>query len=134
MKKIELNGETVAMFHKPSEWKEGLDFLTNDDTYVQAGTWWYQTGKELKPHRHKINPRQLMRTQETIILESGKLCVNLYDQDNNIFHKEILEKGDIGIILTVGHGYTILEDDTKVLEVKPGPFNSVEEDKDMITA
>ena len=132
MKQITHNSEVVAIFHKLSEWKEGLDFITDDNAYIQAGTWNYNKDKVLKAHRHKINPRTVNRTQETFVLLSGRLRVDLYDENNNIFLQEELAAGDIGIILNVGHGYYILEDNTKVLEVKPGPFTSVEQDKEMI--
>ncbi len=132
MKQVVHKNEVVAIFHKPSEWKEGLDFLTDDNAYIQAGTWSYNKSKVLKAHRHKINPRTINQTQETFILLSGRLRVDLYDENNNIFAQEELSAGDIGIILNIGHGYYILEDNTKVLEVKPGPFTSVEQDKEMI--
>ncbi len=132
MKQVTHSNEVVAIFHKLSEWKEGLDFLTNDSAYIQAGTWNYNKDKVLKAHRHKNNPRMVSQTQETFILLSGKLRVDLYDENNNIFFQEELSAGDIGIILNIGHGYYILEDNTKVLEVKPGPFTSVEQDKEMI--
>lgn len=132
MKQIVHKGEVVAIFHKQNEWKQGLDFLTEDKDYIQAGTWWYEKGRVLKAHRHKTNPRIVERTQETFILLEGRLRVDLYDEKNEIFLQEELSAGDIGIILNVGHGYYILEDNTRVLEVKPGPFTSVELDKEMI--
>jgi len=36
------------------------------------------------------------------------------------------------VILRGYHGYEILEDDTRVLEVKNGPFTSVEADKELL--
>jgi hypothetical protein len=132
MRQVIHNGEIVAIFHKQNEWKEGLDFLTEDKNYIQAGTWWYNKDKVLKAHRHKIYAREVQQTQETFILLSGRLRVDLYDENNTIFFQEELSAGDIGIIFNIGHGYYILDDNTKVLEVKPGPFTSVELDKEMI--
>ena len=129
MKEIKIKNETVAIFHKIDEWKEGIDFLTPNENFIQAGTWWYQKGKDLRSHLHIINERTVERTQETIIVLSGKVRVDLYDESLKIFHQEELLTGDIGIILKVGHGYQILEDNTKVVEVKNGPFISVEKDK-----
>jgi hypothetical protein len=129
MQEIRINNETVAIFHKKAEWKEGLDFLTPNETFIQAGTWWYQKGKQLRSHLHITNERTAERTQETIVILSGKVRVDLYDDNRKIFHQEELVAGDIGVILKVGHGYQILEDNTKVVEVKNGPFISVEKDK-----
>ena len=132
MKEIRYKDDTVAIIHCNSDWKEGLDFLTPDQTFIQVGTWWYQNGKSLKAHRHKINGRVTERTQESVIVINGSLRIDFYDDHNNIFQSEILKAGDIGIILTVGHGYQILEDNTKTIEVKNGPFISVEKDKELI--
>ena len=132
MKPIHYKGEVVAIFHKQNEWKDGLDFLTQDGAFIQAGTWKYNKNKVLKAHRHKINPRTINQTQEVFILLSGRMRVDFYDEDNKIFLQEELAAGDLGIILNIGHGYCILEDNTRVLEVKPGPFTSVGDDKEMI--
>ncbi|MGA3286501.1 MAG: hypothetical protein ABSD46_03650 [Bacteroidota bacterium] len=132
MNEIKLNDKTVALFHKNNEWKKGLDFLTTNDAFIQTGTWWYDNGQVLKAHRHILNERNVNLTQETFIVLCGRLRVDLYDESNNVFHKEILTAGDLGIILSCGHGYVILEDNTKVVEVKNGPFVSVEKDKELI--
>lgn len=129
MQEIKLNGETVAIFHKSSEWKEGIHFLTPNETFIQAGTWWYPKGKNLRSHAHIINPRLAERTQEVIVILSGKLRVDLYDENKTLIHQEVLTTGDTAIILNIGHGYYILEDNTKVVETKNGPFISVEKDK-----
>jgi len=132
MKPIELDGRVVAIFHRADAWKEGLDFLTPNETFIQAGTWWYPAGKDLRSHRHITNPREALRTEETIVIQSGRLRVDLYDKKNQLFHSEELAAGDIGVILEVGHGYRVLEDNTRVVEVKNGPFTSVEADKEFI--
>ena len=129
MQQVKLNGETVAIFHKTNEWKEGLDFLTPNETFIQAGTWWYPKGKDLRSHSHTINKRVVERTQEVVVVVSGKIRVDLYDKNKRLFHQDELAAGDMGIILNVGHGYYILEDNTRVIETKNGPFISVEKDK-----
>ncbi len=132
MTEIKYNNETVAILHRTVEWKEGLDFITANETSIQTGTWWYQAGKELKAHRHKLNERTALRTQETVIVMSGSMRIDFYDKDNNIFQQEMLIEGDLCVILNIGHGYKILEDNTRIIEVKNGPFTSVEQDKEMI--
>lgn len=129
MQEIKNKGETVAIVHRQGEWKEGLDFLTANESFIQAGTWWYPKGKDLRSHEHVVNIRTAERTQEVVIVASGKLRVDLYDSDKKVFHQFELAAGDMGILLKGGHGYHILEDNTKVIEVKNGPFISVEKDK-----
>jgi hypothetical protein len=132
MQEIVQQNKTVAIIHRSTDWHEGLDFLTSNETFIQAGTWWYPEGKVLKAHRHIENERTAERTQETVIVMSGSLRIDFYDEDNIVFHQEILKTGDLCVILTVGHGYQILQDNTKVIEVKNGPFVSVEKDKVLI--
>jgi hypothetical protein len=129
MGEIRLNGELAVIFHKKGDWKEGLDFLTANEDFIQAGTWWYQKGKDLRAHEHVLNERAVAKTQEVIVVLSGKVRVDLYDERKKVYHQEELVAGDMGIILKGGHGYYIMEDNTKVIEVKNGPFISVEKDK-----
>jgi hypothetical protein len=132
MKRIDYNNATVAIVHHLMDWKQGLDFLTSDNDFIQTGTWFYQEGMKLKAHRHITNTRKIDRTQETIIILSGSLMVDFYDDANTVFASEILASGDICVILNIGHGYQILENNTRVVEVKNGPFVSVEADKQLI--
>ena len=40
-----------------------------------------------------------------------------------------LLEGDLAVFVSGGHGYHILEDNTKIIETKNGPFTGVENDK-----
>ncbi|GAG17848.1 unnamed protein product, partial [marine sediment metagenome] len=59
MKEIKYKNKTVAIFHRYEEWNEGLDFLTPNKTFIQAGTWWYHKGTKLKAHKHILNERRI---------------------------------------------------------------------------
>jgi hypothetical protein len=132
MKEIKYQGETAAIFHKNHEWKNGLDFLTPESSFIQTGTWLYQAGIELKAHKHLYNERIVEKTQETVIVLTGKMRIDLYDDEKNIFHQEELCEGDLAILLSKGHGYCILENNTRIVEVKNGPFFSLEKDKELL--
>ena len=132
MRKIELKGKCVGVVHTSSEWKEGLDFLTPNEAFIQAGTWWYNSGKLLQAHVHTHYSREVLQTQETIVVLSGRLRIDFYDDAGFIFCPEVLSSGDVCVILDVGHGYEILDDNTKIVEVKNGPFISVEKDKRLL--
>lgn len=132
MKEIRVKDKLLAVVHKKKDWKEGLNFITNNDAFIQVGTWWYNLRKELKPHFHIYNPRNVEYTQEVIIIMSGSLLVDFYDYENLLVYSDTFSEGDIVVILGGGHGYKILEDNTKVVEIKNGPFFSVEKDKKLI--
>lgn len=132
MESIKKDGTIYAVVHKKEQWKEGLDFLTGNESFIQVGTWWYQKGKVLNSHKHIENERPNNLTQEAVIVISGTLKVSLYDENDEIFHNEQLSAGDMMIMLAGGHGYEIMSPDTKVIECKNGPFVSVEKDKVLI--
>ena len=132
METIEKDGMCYAVIHRKEDWKEGLDFLTADEMFCQVGTWWYQKGKILNGHRHIYNERDNTLTQECVIVMAGSMRVDLYDEDDNVFRSDVLKSGDMMIMVEGGHGYEILEADTKIVECKNGPFVSVEKDKKLI--
>jgi hypothetical protein len=129
MQEIKSNGKTVAIFHMSNEWKAGLDFLTSDSSFIQAGTWWYQDGKNLAAHKHLIHERDSNLTQEVIVVLTGRVLAELYDENDALFYSKELQSGDIGIMLTQGHGYKILEENTRVVEIKNGPYPGAELDR-----
>lgn len=129
MQEIKCNGKTIAIFHSTNDWKDGLDFLTSDSSFIQAGTWWYQNGKNLAAHKHLIHERESNITQEVIVVLTGRLLAELFDDNDMLFYTKELKPGDIGIMLSHGHGYKILEDNTKVVEIKNGPYPGPETDR-----
>ena len=104
-------------------------FITPDSLFVQVGSWWYNKDKKLDAHIHKDFDRTASRTMEMTYIKNGSMKVDLYDENQISFDSFILKKGDLAVFAYGGHGYTILEDDTKIIEAKNGPFIDVETDK-----
>lgn len=129
MEVFEHTGKINCIVYRDEDWKKGLNFITPDALFIQAGTWWYDEGKELQRHIHNDYERTASRTQECIYIRKGSLRVDLYTEKREKFQELILFQGDLAIFAYGGHGYFILEDDTQVIEVKNGPFVDVETDK-----
>ena len=129
MKKIENKGKIIAIIYKDDDWVEGLNFITPGSLFVQVGSWWYQKGKKLESHIHNEFDRVSTRTQEMTYVKSGSMKVTLYDEEMQYFDEFILMEGDLAVFAYGGHGYEILEDNTKIIESKNGPFIDVETDK-----
>ena len=129
MKEYVHKGQKIALVINPDDWKKGLDFLTEDSLFIQVGTWWYNSGKTLQRHIHKKYERIAERTMETIYVVSGSMRVDLYSEERELIDDFVVQAGDFCVLMNGGHGYHILQDDTKILEVKNGPFFSVEDDK-----
>ena len=130
MKIYKHNGKILSIVYREEDWVEGLNFITPDELFVQVGSWWYQKGKKLASHVHNDFERKAMRTQEMTYVKKGSMRVLLYDEDQNFIEDYVLNEGDLSVFAYGGHGYEILEDDTKIIEAKNGPFTSPEIDKE----
>ena len=128
MREITYNNVILARII-PHNWTENLSFYSQDQEYIQVGTWNYNKGKELPAHEHNIVPRTSDKTQEVIYIKQGSILVRIYGSDKKLVEEITLKKGDTLIALNGGHGYTILEDSTQVLEIKNGPYPGAEKDR-----
>lgn len=117
----------------PSSWEKGLMFYSEDQDFMQVGTWNYDEGKQLQAHRHNIVPRATDRTQEVIFVKKGSVESTIYDEYFQILESLRLKEGDCLVLLAGGHGYKILENDTQVLEIKNGPYPGAEIDRTRLT-
>lgn len=119
----------IAIIYRAEEWPEGLNFITPSDLNIQVSSWYYPKGKKLASHIHKPNLRQVDRTHEMTYVKQGKMKALLYDEKRTLISEVILNAGDLAVYAYGGHGYEILEEGTQIIEVKNGPFRSVDQDK-----
>jgi hypothetical protein len=130
MKKImDYDQHLLATYFCPEDWKRGLDFLTDDDKYLQVGTWYYPKGKKLDRHHHNIVERTSNITQECVVVMEGAMIVGVYDKYKKFVTSFKMSKGDFAVFFDGGHEYEIIENETRVLETKNGPFAGVDLDK-----
>lgn len=129
METIKHEGQILTIIYRDKDWVVGLNFITPNELFVQVGSWWYPEGKKLASHVHKDFERKAMRTQEMTYVKKGSMRVLLYDEEQNYLQDFILYEGDLAVFAYGGHGYEILEDNTKIIEAKNGPFVDVETDK-----
>lgn len=117
-------GDTVLARHIKSEhvWKDGLAFFSQDQEFIQVGSWGYENGKVLKAHIHNEVKREVLWTQEVIFVKQGQIIAHIFDTKEKKIEDIEVNEGDVIILLRGGHGYTITKDNTKVLEIKNGPY------------
>jgi hypothetical protein len=84
----------------------------------------------IESHVHSPVPRQVLYTQETLLVKRGKLRVDFYDEQHDYLESRILEAGDVVLLVEGGHGFEVLEE-LEMFEVKQGPYA---EDKIPFTA
>ncbi len=129
MKEIKRNDIVFAKHITAEDWEAGLKFYSADDDFIQVGSWNYDKGKELLAHTHNTVERIVQRTQEVLYIRKGRIKADIYDfEDKKIAEFEAAE-GDVVVLLRGGHGYSVLEDNTQVLEVKTGPYVGAEQDR-----
>lgn len=129
-KVISDNGQIISIIHRNEDWKEGLNFITPDDLFLQVGTWWYAKGKRLASHIHRDVRRLGGRTMESVYVRCGSIKVTLFTEKRERLSDYVLYKGDLAVFAYGGHGYEILADGTQIIETKNGPFVDVTNDKD----
>ena len=130
MHEIEKDGKILARHITPDDIKPGLISLTNDNEFLQVVAWGhYEKGKYLQDHWHNEFERIASRTYEAVYVVKGAIEARIFDLDCVPVETFAVHQGELLILLESAHGYTILEDDTTVLEIKNGPFMGVEKDK-----
>ena len=122
----------LAIVIRDADWGKGVNFVSSDEDYQQVGIWGYDREQELAPHIHLVKARQVMRTQEVVFVKNGRIRADIYTEEEEFLKSVELEKGDTIILLGGGHGYEVLEYNTKVLVVKNGPYLGAEEDRKRI--
>ena len=125
---IHHEGHLVASIIKLKNLEEGLSFFTNDNSYIQFGTWNYKKGKVLDAHFHNTFDRNSTQTQEAVVILKGKVECKLYDMNKNLISSHILKKNSVMLQYKFIHEYKILKNSI-VLEFKNGPYFGPEVDR-----
>ena len=131
IKQIIFNEELYSSIFDLKNIKEGLDFFTSDDAFIQVGTWNYPEGKILDAHYHNTFERKSYITQEVVLVLEGSIVCNLYTTDREFISSEEINQGQLIIQFQGIHEYEIKKD-SKVLEIKNGPYFGPEKDRTRI--
>ena len=129
VKEVKQDNIVLARLVKAEDWNEGLGFYSKDEEVIQVGTWQYNSGKQLMKHIHNEVDRVITRTNEVLYVVSGAVKAFIYDLDENLVEELTVNTGDTLILLDCGHGYEIMADNTKVIEIKNGPYLGAETDR-----
>lgn len=111
----------LAIIIKNSYQQSGIKFFTPDEFSQQLAYISRPKGHIIEPHIHKHLERKVVLTQEVLLIKSGMVRVDFYDQEQNYVDERILSKGDVILLAAGGHGFEILED-AEIIEVKQGPY------------
>jgi len=118
---IEHKGQVLAMILPADYRAEGIKFFTPDDFSQQLAYMRRPIGHVIQPHVHNAVVREVQYTKEVLVIRSGRLRVDFYDDSQIYLESRILSSGDIILLARGGHGFEMLED-CEIVEVKQGPY------------
>ena len=128
IEKIESGDEVLALIVRANYGSEGVAFVTPEDNPLQLGILIHRSGAKIRPHVHKESSRVVNEVQEVLHVEYGAVEAEIYESSGRIVANVVLNSGDTILLLSGGHGFNILED-SRIIEVKQGPYVNVKEDK-----
>jgi hypothetical protein len=108
--------------------EQKYNFLTPPGEPFQLGVNFYGRGEVIKNHAHLPREIRVDRVQELILISSGRARLFLYDDDRKEVARTELGTGDAVLLLRGGHGFELLEE-TKIVEIKQGPYDGHSADK-----
>jgi hypothetical protein len=98
----------------------GIQFFTPPEFSQQLAYMKHEKGEIIEPHVHNEVNREIVRTQEVLVIKSGKVQVDLYTGENEYWSSFTLGAGDLILLASGGHGFTMLE--PEMIEIKQGPY------------
>ena len=102
--------------------KNGVNFLTPPNLTHQIAFIRHKKNHEINPHLHFKNVRKINYTSEVLIIQKGKVKVDIYSERKKYLFSKTLFKDDIIILNKGAHGFKILKP-TDLIEIKQGPYN-----------
>lgn len=115
------DGTTLAIHIKGDYSNDGIAFFTPDEYSQQLAYMKHPKGHKIIPHIHNHVERRVFYTQEVLVIKSGSVRVDFYDNDKKYLISTVLRKGDVILLASGGHGFEVLED-LEMYEIKQGPF------------
>ena len=125
------DGRIIAIVVKREFERDGVHFISKQDYPLQLGISSYKKGGTIKAHFHIEKEITINKIQEVVHIESGRTMVSLYDLNGKKIKSIELSDDDTILFVDGGHGFEMLED-TKIIEVKQGPYFGKDKDKRMI--
>ena len=115
------NGTVLAMIIRSNYKERGIKFFTPADFSQQLAFIHHSAGHVILPHIHNKVKREILYTQEVLVIKRGKMRCDFYSEQQVYFTSEIVETGDVILLANGGHGFECIEE-TEMYEIKQGPY------------
>jgi rRNA maturation protein Rpf1 len=124
------SGSTIValILRKNERAEDGAKFFTDTNNELQFGLLSHKKDYVINPHIHNDIKRQITRTQEVLHVQKGKVLAEFYDNRGKKVSESILNEGDTALLISCGHGFRMLED-SRIIEIKQGPYQNKGADK-----
>ena len=123
---VEHDGKVLCILVRATPWPAQTEFYTPNDYNLQLGNIVYPAGSAIPRHSHRPVTRTVAGTSEVLVVQKGRMFIDLYDDDKTLVATREMAAGDAVALVSGGHGFRLIED-TVLLEVKQGPYSGVQE-------
>jgi hypothetical protein len=96
---------------------------------LQIGILELKKGEWIHPHFHLPRERVVNKTHKAVYVVSGSMKFYFYKKGVKV-KEVIVYEGEIVFLLEGGFGFKAIEDGTRIIEVKQGPYPGLEGDKE----
>lgn len=107
-------------------------FFSDQDDFIQFAIHQPEQNQKFIPHYHLETERSVLKTQEVLVILSGKMTVTFYSEKGEYLGAHDLNGGQAIILLHGAHGFDVHSDDCRFLEIKNGPYLGADLDRKRI--
>lgn len=123
IEELHYEGKLLAIFVRSDFHVDGIRFVTSDDSPQQLGFMSRHAGYKIQPHIHLPRNSLISATYEVLIVKSGLVRIDFYNDDELYIESRTIATGDVVLLASCGHGFEMLED-SELIEVKQGPYEA----------
>jgi hypothetical protein len=122
------DGRTLAWVVRAGFSPPGVHFVGGPEHPLQLGVNTYRGGEEIRPHIHLPREAVIRDVEEVVHVDRGQVSVDLFDLSGKRVKTLDLSSGDTIFFVAGGHGIRV-RDETRIIEVKQGPYTGQTHDK-----
>lgn len=123
MKIYDSNNLLLAQKVIPFSSDSQKQFFTDDQLDFQVASFSLEKDSEIERHIHNKQNRIIQTTSEALILLSGKIEIEIFDNNLKFIDKFLVLPGEIIVLFAGGHSLKVI-DEAKFIEIKQGPFDA----------
>lgn len=121
IEKVIYDQKVLAIIIRRDYHEDGIHFLTEEDYSQQLAYMHHPKGKIIDAHVHNFESRNVVYTQEVLVIRKGIIRVDFYKENRSYIESYVLYAGDIILLASGGHGFEVLEE-VEMVEIKQGPY------------